>query len=99
MKVSKEIVKIQNRLKKLTYKKVKYIIISIEYYQYQDDWYVFPLFQEEGSECITYIANPFPSNDSNILEGKGKTLINGIKNLINNIEKVEKSNYRLFKFE
>ena len=77
MKVSKEIVKIQNRLKKLTYKQAKYIMISTEYYQYQNIWYVFPLFQEEGSEYITYIANPFPSTESNIVEGKGRSLTGG----------------------
>jgi hypothetical protein len=97
MKVSKEIVKIQNRLKKLTYKQAKYIMISTEYYQYQNVWYVFPLFQEEGNEYITYIANPFPSTESNIVEGKGKSLISAFKDLSSVLDKVEQNNYKLYK--
>ncbi len=97
MKVSKEIVKIQNRLKNLTYKQAKYIMISTEYYQYQNIWYVFPLFQEEGSEYITYIANPFPSTESNIVEGKGRSLTSAFKDLSSVLDKVEQSNYKLYK--
>lgn len=97
MKFSKEIVKIQNRLKKLTYKQAKYIMISTEYYQYQNVWYVFPLFQEEGNEYITYIANPFPSTESNIVEGKGKSLISAFKDLSSVLDKVEQNNYKLYK--
>lgn len=96
MKVSKQVIDIQNRIKKMTYHPMNWVIVSVEYYEYQKNWYVFPLTQENNSEYVTYLANPFPDIDSNIVEGKGKTLASAIKNLQSVLDRVEKQNYKLY---
>jgi len=96
MKISKEILKLEKRIKPLIDDHIQSLIIGFEYVDETKSWLVIPQYEGGGDGHASYIEEE--GNSERVLEGEGKTLPAAIKDLNKRLDNIVANDIALYRW-